>query len=230
MGRFVDLSGWIDNGMWSYFPEYPGACISECRHPKILPSNYELYCQTFLLGGQTGTYIETHAHVRKGATPLSACPLDSLVMPATVVRLKGKSDNSPILPADIEESLDRIQPEDAVILATGWDAHWDEARRFVEGSPYITAEAARLLFQRGIRCLAADFPRFDYLPNPCFPWGLFWQSVRFLLAPVCNVYEGAFTRGRLYAFPLKIRGAMGSPVRAALEVEDESVSYPRIKQ
>jgi kynurenine formamidase len=51
-----------------------------------------------------------------------------------------------------------------------------------------------------------------------FPWQAFWEHVPYLLAPVTNIHEQTFTRGRLFCFPLKIRGAMGSPVRAVLEV------------
>ena len=85
--RYVDISGWIENGMWSYSSAYPGAQISECPHPPELPDDYAVYCQRFELGGQSGTYIETKAHVDPTATPVSDCPIADFVMEAVVLRI-----------------------------------------------------------------------------------------------------------------------------------------------
>lgn len=216
--RYVDVTGWIENGMWSYSSVYPGATITDCPHPPELPEDYEVYCQRFEIGGQSGTYIETRAHVDPTATPVSACPIGDFVMNAVILRVHGKQAGEPILPAELTDTAVEIRPDDCVIIATGWDVHWHEPEHFVRAGPHISREAALWLFEHRIRCLAADFPRFDCVTQPCFPWPEFWRAVPYLLAPVCNVYEQDVVRGRLYAFPLKIRGAMGTPVRAVLEV------------
>ena len=218
--RYVDITGWIESGMWSYSSVYPGAAITECPHPPELPADHEVYCQKFEIGGQSGTYIETKAHVDRSARPVSECPVADFVMDAVIVRVHGKGAREPIRVEELIEAGIEIRPDDAVILATGWDVHWHEPETFVAGGPYISREAALWLFSHRIRCLAADFPRFDCAAAPCFPWSEFWRSVPYLLAPVCNVYDQDFVRGRLFAFPLKIRGAMGTPVRAVLEVPD----------
>ncbi|MBN1347202.1 MAG: cyclase family protein [Phycisphaerae bacterium] len=218
--RYVDITGWIESGMWSYSSAYPGARITECSHPPELPEAYKVYCQRFEIGGQSGTYIETKAHVDPTATPVSECPIEDFVMSAVILRVPGKGAGDAISREDLEATGVAIGPDEAVILATGWDAHWQEPELFVSASPTIGREAALWLFSHGIRCLAADFPRFDCVASPCFPWPEFWASVPYLLAPVCNIYSGDFVRGRLFAFPLKIRGAMGTPVRAVLEVGD----------
>ncbi len=219
MGRYVDITGWIENGMWTYSSAYPGATIAECAHPPELPAEYEVYCQKFELGGQSGTYIETKAHVDPSARAVSECPVGDFAMEATVLRVPEKGANEAITVADLMASGVVPERDGAVILATGWDEHWHEPRYFVEGSPYIEPDAAHWLFAHRPRCVAADFPRFDYAARPCFPWAAFWAQVPYLLAPVCNVYQGDFSKGRLFAFPLKIRGAMGTPVRAVLEMK-----------
>jgi kynurenine formamidase len=218
--RFVDITGWVENGMWSYSSVYPGAKISECPHPPEFPEEYEVYCQKFELGGQSGTYIETKAHVDRRATPVTECPIEDFVMEATILRVHGKGANQPIVANDLQKARVEIRPDSAVIVSAGWDEHWHNPRNFLEGSPYIDRDAARWLLAQGIRCLAADFPRFDNISSPCFPWGEFWEAVPYLLAPLCNVYGHDFVHALLYAFPLKIRGAMGTPVRAVLEVRE----------
>lgn len=215
---FVDITGWIYDGMWSYSSAYPGAKISECPHPPELPADYPVYCQRFELGGQSGTYIETRAHVDPAATPVSQCPVGDFAMDAVVLRAPRKEPNAPVRLAELQATGVAPIPGGAVIIATGWDTHWNRPRYFVEGSPYLEPDAARWLFSHGIRCLAVDFPRLDYVPRPCFPWSELWEQVPYLLAPVVNVFEQRFAHGRLYAFPLKIRRAMGTPVRAVLEV------------
>ncbi|MBI5093689.1 MAG: cyclase family protein [Candidatus Hydrogenedentes bacterium] len=218
--RYIDITGWIENGMWSYSSVYPGAHITECPHPPELPEEYEVYCQKFELGGQSGTYIETKAHVDSSAAPVSACPIGDFVMNAVILRVTISGAGHAVTSDQLRSAGAEIQRDDAVIIATGWDAHWHEPKTFVEESPYVTRDAALWLFSHGIRCLAADFPRFDNVVKPCFPWTDFWAQVPYLLAPVCNVHRESFTRARLYAFPLKIRGAMGTPVRAVLEITD----------
>jgi kynurenine formamidase len=220
MARYVDISGWIENDMWSYSSVYPGARITECPRPPELPEDGPVYCQKFEIGGQSGTYIETKAHVDRSATCVSDCPVEHFVMNAVILRVPDKHAGEPVRFDELERTGVAIQQDDAVIIATGWDVHWHDSERFVSESPYVSRGAAFWLFRHRIRCLAADFPRFDYVPKPCFPWPEFWESVPYLLAPVCNVFEHEFVRARLFAFPLKIRGAMGTPVRAVLELPD----------
>jgi len=227
-----DISGWIHDGMWSYCPEYPGAEISELPHPAFLPEDYPVYLQKFIIGGQTGTYIETRAHVDKSAAPVSELPLEEFCRPAVVIDVGRKSAKEPVTLADVEHAGVQIRPGDAVLLSTGWDSKWEDPD-FVNDSPYISREAALWLFDRDIDLLGADFPRFDKMehpelvegsqrkPNPAmqFPWAEFWDRVNFLLAPVTNLQGLSGRCGQLIAFPLKIRGACATPCRAALMLD-----------
>ncbi|MBI3946672.1 MAG: cyclase family protein, partial [Armatimonadetes bacterium] len=136
-----DISGWIYTGMWRYCPEYPGAGISELPHPAFLPPDYPVYLQQFVIGGQTGTYIETRAHVDPAATPVTALPLEAFYRPAVVIPVGQKARSEPVTLADLERAAPDLRPGDAALLATGWDRMWDDPD-FVEGSPYIERDAA----------------------------------------------------------------------------------------
>jgi len=217
---YIDLSGWIENGMWQSTSNYPGATITQIPQPPADEGEPPCYNQQFVLSCQSGTYVENEAHVDCSVPGATACLIEDFVMEAVILRLARKDKNEPIL-ADELGALDiDIPPDSAVLLATGWDRHWHESQAFVEGSPFITADAARWIFTKQPRMLGADIPRFDYPAEPCFPWDEFWEKVPYLIAPVTNILEQIFTRGRLVCFPLKIRGAMGSPVRAVLEVDE----------
>ena len=210
-----DISGWIYSGMWSYCPEYPGAEISELPHPGFLPSDYPVYLQKFVIGGQTGTYIETRAHVDPDAQPVTEVPLDELYRPVVVIDVGRKSANEPVTVSDLEMANVEPRPGDAVLLSSGWDRMWDDPA-YVSGSPYIDRDAAHWLFERKIGLLGADFPRFDRVPDSQFPWADFWREVNLLLAPVVNLQGLNGRCGWLIAFPLKIRGACSTPCRAAI--------------
>ncbi len=213
--RVHDISGWIDTGMWSYCPEYPGAEVTELPKPAFLPPEYPVYLQKFVIGGQTGTYVETRAHVDPAAEPVTALPLDEFCRPAVVIPVGRKRASEPVTVADLERAAPELRPGDAALLATGWDRRWEEPD-YVEGSPYIARDAALWLMDRGIGLLGADFPRFDYVPAMQFPWAEFWERVNLLLAPLTNLDGLAGRCGTLVAFPLKIRGACATPCRAAL--------------
>lgn len=218
MTRFTgirDISGWVHSGMWSYCPEYPGAEISELPHPKFLPDDYPVYLQKFVIGGQTGTYIETKAHVDRSATPVTDLPLSEFWRPAVVIEVGPKGPKEAVTLADITSAETDLRPGDAALISTGWDRKWDDPD-YIDCSPYIEREAALWLIDRGIGLLASDFPRFDDPSLMQFPWTQFWARVNLLLAPVTNLQGLSGRCGRLCAFPLKIRGACATPCRAAL--------------
>lgn len=217
--RIRDISGWIYSGMWSYCPEYPGAEISELPHPAFLPPEYQVYLQKFIIGGQTGTYIETRAHVDKSAEPVTNLPLTEFYRPAVVIDVSSKQANEPVTVEDIERANPDLKPGDAALLCTGWDAKWDDPD-YIEASPFISREAGLWLIERKIGLLGADFPRFDYPPAPEFPWQEFWREVNLLLAPLTNLKGLSGRYGTLVAFPLKIRDACATPCRAAIILED----------
>ena len=217
-----DISGWISGGMWSYCPEYPGADIQELPQPAFLPPDYPVYLQKFIIGGQTGTYIETRAHVDPKAEPVTALPLSQFLRPAVVINVGEKGPGRVISVADLEQAKPDIHPGDAVLLSTGWDKNWNEPY-FIEGSPYIEHEAALWLIKREIGLLASDFPRFDNPSSMQFPWDAFWEHVNLLLAPVTNLDGLSGRCGMLAAFPLKIRGACSTPCRAALLLSKEDL-------
>lgn len=210
-----DISGWVHNGMWSYCPEYPGAEISELPQPAFLPEDYPVYLQKFVITGQSGTYLETRAHVDRSATPVSQLPLAEFWRPAVVIDVGPKGAKEAVTLADVMRAGGEIRPGDAVLLSTGWDRRWDD-EDFVDNSPYIGREAALWLIDQQIGLLASDFPRFDDPSAMQFPWAEFWAGVNLLLAPVTNLAGLSGRCGHLCAFPLKILSACSTPCRAAL--------------
>jgi kynurenine formamidase len=217
--RVVDISGSIYTGMWSYCPEYPGAVVEPLPQPAFLQGKYQVFCQKFILGGQSGTYIETEAHVDASATPVADLPLHEFMMEAVIIRVGEKGPLEPVTLDDILADTPDIREGDGVLLSCGWDKKWRDPD-FVSHSPYISKEAAQFLLEHKIKLLGADFPRFDNVNAMEFPWDLLWDKAKFVLAPLTNLYDLDVTRATLMAFPLKIDGAVATPCRAALILGD----------
>ncbi len=213
--RLIDISGPIYSGMWQYFPEYPGAQIDDLPQPAALRDREPVYLQRFVLSGQSGTYIQTRAHVDRSAEAVADLPPERFWLPAVIVDVAPKQRLEPVQAADLERRSPEIRPGDAVLLRSGWDRNWRDPD-FIEGSPFISPDAARWLFAHDIALLGSDFPRFDRVHNPCFPWAELWEAVPLILAPVCNLPAASPRRFTLAAFPLKIEGACASPCRAVL--------------
>lgn len=213
--RIHDITGWIHSGMWSSLPEYPGAEISELPHPAALPDDYQVYLQKFVIGGQSGTYVENVSHVNRAAPPVVDLPLEQFLRPVVVIDAGDKGAREPVTALDLERAGADIRQGDAVLIRTGWDANWEHPR-FVPDSPFIERGAALWLVERGIGLLGSDFPRFDTPDAMQFPWEEFWERVGLIVAPVTNLTGLSGRCGMLLALPLKIRGAVCTPCRAVI--------------
>ncbi len=201
--------------MWSYCAEYPGAVISELPQPEFLEGRYDVFCQKFELGGQTGTYIETKAHVDRSARPVSDYPVSEFYFNCKIISVSDAGPSSRITADMLRLEAPAIEEGDAVLIRTGWDSKWFDSD-FVSASPFISREAGEWLASQKIRLLGADFPRFDNPSHPEFPWDYFWDNVEFILAPVVNLSDAGGSDVKLFTAPIKIKNAYSAPTRAVL--------------
>jgi kynurenine formamidase len=116
-------------------------------------------------------------------------------------------------------------------MKAGWDrVHSLDTPEFWTMAPYMTAEACRWLFARGLKAIAFDFPQDrcirDYVTGERKP-ALEENTthVELLLKGVpmfeylCNMGEITQARVEFIGLPLKIPGCDGAPVRA-IAIED----------
>ena len=213
--RLIDISGPIYTGMWSSRPEYPGAEITPLPEPAGLPPGLHVYLDKLLISGQTGTYVETKAHIDPTGTPVTDLPLSDFCRDVVVLHVGPKAGRERITVEELERCRREIRAGDAVLVATGWDRMWRDPS-FCDDSPFIAREAAYWLMERKIGLLGADIPRFDSIRAPEFPWVDFFDRVPLLLGPVTNLDQVTADRATLVCFPLKIEGACSAPCRAAI--------------
>ena len=81
--RIIDITGPIENGMWTYGPPWPEVRIEEIAQPDWVP--FSINSWKFSLAGQSGTYLQTGLHFKRGRPPLIDISVESLVHRDAVV-------------------------------------------------------------------------------------------------------------------------------------------------
>ncbi len=178
-----------------------------------------------------GTHLDAPVHFAKGRQTVDAIPVERLVAPAVVIDARTQASASPshrlttreVLAFEARHGI--IEPGSVVLMHTGWDRFWPDAKAYLGDDtpgdasklrfPGFGADAARLLVEgRGVVGLGVDTASLDHGPSSDFTvhriaaardvFGL--ENLRGLdqLPP-----RGAL----LVALPMKIAGGTGAPVR-----------------
>lgn len=158
--RIIDLSHVIENGMVTYkgFPA-PLICdyMSRERSRALYARGTEFQFGRIDMVAITGTYLDTPYTRYADGYDLSELPLERVSnVPGIVVRLAEMSqrsiDWSTFAATDVRGS--------AVLVHTGWDAHW-RTDRYFEGHPFLTEKAAEYLRDQGAVLVGIDSLNID---------------------------------------------------------------------
>jgi len=154
-----------------------------------------------------GTHVDAPRHFAPDGVDVTGLPLrlySALIVPVDDVRIGAAS-----IPADCAGR--------AVLFSTGWEDRAGSTA-YYEGFPYLTAEAAQRLADRGAGLVGLDSPSVDSgAEHSAHP------AHEILCAAGVPIVEGLVNLRALraiegeilfVAFPLKLRGIEGSPVRA----------------
>jgi arylformamidase len=213
--RIVDISGPIENGMWSYGDPYPAPRLEEIPPPDWL--DYPVYSQTVSMAVQTGTYLETAAHMDPTRLTIDQLPLERCYLVDGICLWIPRAAGQPIEAADLDAACDAAgvqpRPRDVLLVGTGWDRRW-HAPDFVQNPPYFSSAAIDWVLAHDFSLLGADTPRYDSPHHPQNFFPRFFEHDILLLAPLVNLDQVQSPRGKLIALPLKLHKACASPVRA----------------
>lgn len=168
------------------------------------------------------THCDAPYHANEKWPSIESLPLDVFIGPGIVLDLTDIPEKNDITRDDLREREARqnlsINSGMIVLLHTGFDAiHWKtdgEGAKQIKNHPYLTEEAGEYLVSRKIKGLGMDMGSPDES-------GADLAFHRLLLGNGIIIFEH-LTRldqlpqaGFLFtAFPLKIKGGSGSPVRA----------------
>lgn len=212
--RFADLSHLIEAGMVTY-KGLPAPLI--CDHlSRVASRNIYAPGTEFQIGridmvGNTGTYIDTPYHRYADGHDLAGLALERVSdVPGVVVRVTGM----------VERGIDwtNFAAVDvrghAVLVHTGWDAHW-RTDRYFEGHPFLTRAAAEYLRDQGASLVGIDSMNIDDTSDGTRPVHTVLLGAGIpIVEHLTNLSALPLDGFRFSAVPPKIAGVGTFPVRA----------------
>lgn len=163
----------------------------------------------------TGTYLDSPFHRYAHGKDLSELQLDSLAdLDCVVVRATNRSHRAiDALPIDLAALRGK-----ALLVHTGWDAHW-RTDRYFEGHPFLTGALAEQLVEAGVALVGIDSFNIDSIDDGTRPVhsALLGADIP-IVEHLCRL-EAVPERGaRFYALPVKVKGMGTFPARAFVRV------------
>lgn len=159
MGRLVDLSHPIEHGMVTY-PGLPGPVVSDFLGREASRGHYAegttFHIARVRMVANTGTYLDAPFHRFAHGKDVAALPLERLAdLPGLVIDATGRGTT---LDQDVFAGRDLAGR--AVLIRTGWDAHW-RTPRYGEGHPHLARAAAEHLAGAGPALVGIDSLNID---------------------------------------------------------------------
>jgi kynurenine formamidase len=218
MGEIVDITGTIYNGMWGLKPPFPEFNMRPL--PDVPWVKNKVYCEIFDgLHSQTGTYLETPAHVLGDKSyPLIDVDLSRLVdIETVIIKLDGFSIGAkrPITVQMLESNpaSSLICDKNAVLICCNWGRYWYD-EKYLKCSPYFTKEAMQWLINKRPYLLGSDFPQWDNVDDSQGFFEDFYENNILMLAPCVNLEKASSPEVLLTALPIKIERTSCTPCRA----------------
>ena len=212
--RLVDLSHEIEHGMVTY-PGLPAPVISDWLARSASTTRYAPGT-TFQIGkidilANTGTYIDAPFHRYEGGADIAGYALKAVAaLPGVVLRATQRERRA--LDADVFSGRD--VRGNAVLIHTGWDAHW-RTDRYATGHPFITRAAAELLVTARAALVGIDSLNIDDAADGTRPaHSLLLGAGIPIVEHLCHLGDLPDQGFRFFAVPPRVRGIGSFPVRA----------------
>jgi len=159
VSRLVDLSHPIEHGMITY-PGLPGPVISDFLGRDASRGHYAegttFHIARIRMVANTGTYVDAPFHRFAHGKDIGSLPLERLADLDGVVIDAARAGKA----LEPEIFSGRALAGKAVLIRTGWDAHWGTPRYF-EGHPHLTRAAAEQLAGAGPALVGIDSLNID---------------------------------------------------------------------
>ena len=213
-GRLVDLSHAVEHGMITY-KGLPAPVISDHLSREASREIYgpgtEFHIGRIDMVANTGTYLDTPFHRYADGFDLSELPLGSVANLEGVCIRAGEDDERAVR-ATLFQGLDLKGR--AVLVHTGWDAHW-RTEQYGDGHPFLTKDAATFLRDAGARLVGIDSYNIDDtgdLQRPAH--SILLRAGIPIIEHMCRLNDLPDNNFRFFAVPVKVKAFGTFPVRA----------------
>lgn len=210
----IELSHDIEDGMITYkgLPA-PVICdhLSRLQSRQLYAPGTEFQIGKITLCSNTGTYIDSPFHRFEHGVDIAGLKLESITeLQGVVVRALNRAGRA--ISRQAFEKLDVAGK--AVLVHTGWAAHW-RTDQYFEGHPFLTKEAAEYLRDAGATLVGIDTYNIDDTSDGHRPVHTALLGAGIPIVEHMRGLEQLPDSGfRFSAVPPKIKGMGTFPVRA----------------
>jgi arylformamidase len=219
--RIVDLShpmydGMRNGGGWAVsFPLMDN--FKRTRQMTDGKASYETHMMLF--PEHCGTHLDAPRHFHEPGQSIDEMPLERLMLPGLLLDLTHKEIGAPITIDDMiaaeARSGGRIGPDVATVCWTGTDKWWG-GPEMSRNRPHVPTSTAEWLVDRGMTMFATDMIGMDDPAQWWDPTHQIWLSNNVcMVQQLTNLDQLVGENFLIQAFPMKVIGATGCPVRAA---------------
>jgi arylformamidase len=218
---FVDVSHEVEDAMITY-RGLPAPVITDYLSREESRKHYaegtEFHIGRIEMVANTGTYLDSPYHRYSDGRDLSQLPLSSIAdLDGVCIRAHGSAGRE-IEPAIFGEVDLKGK---AVLIETGWDAHW-RTERYFEGHPFLTRAAAQFLADGGARLVGIDSYNIDDTRDGSRPaHSILLKADIPILEHLCNLGSLPASGFRFFSVPVKVKGFGTFPVRAFAVIKQQ---------
>ncbi|KRA19930.1 MULTISPECIES: cyclase family protein [unclassified Lysobacter] len=216
---YVDLSHTIEDGLVTY-PGMPAARVCDYLSREASRAIYEegteFQIARIEMVANTGTYIDcpshryAHGHDLSELKPEACADLEGIVV---------RADHRQVNAIDASWFRDKELRGRAVLVHTGWDAHWADPA-YAVGHPFLTEDAAVYLRECGVKLVGIDSMNIDDTRGRARPVHSTLLGADILIVEHLRNLAALPDEGfRFSAVPPKVRGAGTFPVRALARLD-----------
>jgi kynurenine formamidase len=218
MPTYIDLSHTIHNGLVTY-KGLPAVLVCDYLSRVDSRGRYapgtEFQIGKIEMVTNTGTYVDCPFHRYEDGKDLSEVDLERFVDIEGIV-IRADYRNGLAVTADAFKGKN-VRGR-AVLVHTGWDAHW-ETDAYFENHPFLTEEAAIYLRDNGAKLVGIDSHNIDDTRGNTRPVHSTLLKEEILIAEhLCNLKNVPDEGFTFTAVPPKFKGAGTFPVRAFARV------------
>jgi arylformamidase len=212
--RLIELSHPIEDGMITYkgLPA-PIICdhLSRTQSRASYADGTEFHIGKITMVANTGTYLDSPFHRYAEGADVAALNLDVVTeLAGVVVRVAGMSGRA--IPREAF-GADDVSGK-AVLVHTGWAAHW-RTDQYFEGHPFLTADAAEFLRDAGATLVGIDSLNIDDAADLRRPVHTILLGAGIpIVEHLCGLEQLPDGPFRFCAAPARVRGMGTFPVRA----------------
>lgn len=218
MTNLIDLSHAIEHGMTTY-PGFPTPVISEWLTREASRARYApgttFQVTRIDMVANTGTYIDAPVHRYEHGADIGDYPLAAVAdLPGIVVRATARAGRG----IDVDRFTRSDLTGKAVIVHTGWDAHWRK-ESYGAGHPFLTKAAAEHLVAAGVALVGIDSVNIDDAGDGTRPVHTTLLGARVAVVEhLTNLGALPDAGFRFFAVPPRVKGMASFPVRAFAQV------------